>query len=192
MKRKLLPQFEEVKELLNNVICISEYNLDIEDANFILKTFYDFCFSHCNYFIDSKSSRETKAILGANINYQANEPKIEKHNFKSQKAIDVATLQSRIAKIINSNKLDGVELVIFSSKLLGQGTILMQEFQKYLLKLNINKFYLFTDVKCNYQWYIKNKFKLEKLIPVKINDLKTIKDYLKNDYNVMIFSKEII
>lgn len=189
----------QIIDFVDIILNLSKYNINEKDANLINEKFCEYFINSSNKFYSSRLDKKTFAgILLATINkdYDLGFDWSELESKCSSASEDIIKFQLRINEAIKKNHTKDMKAEIVCFSILpefqsrGLGSNLVNLFENDLIANGISKYYVFTDDNSNHLWYAKKNYKLLKTIPIKINDLKKIKEKHKK-YNVYLYSKTI-
>ena len=171
--------YEIIKELIGDAFGFSEFIKDPNFLNLILNSYLQECILDSSFSkVAIKNGKVIGIILG-NANKDKNKIKsfhnrislisslikimfTKNDNKKDLK--EFSKIQKTYKEIFNGNKnnFQGcIQLFIVSkeSRGLGVGTSLMNYLFDYMKSMKVKSLYLYTDTRCNYQFYDKNNFK---------------------------------
>lgn len=192
--------YEIIKKLISDAFGFSEFIKDPDFLNLILNSYLQECILDSSFSkVAIKNGKVIGIILG-NANKDKNKIKsfhnrislisslikimfTKNDNKKDLK--EFSKIQKTYKEIFNGNKnnFQGcIQLFIVSkeSRGLGVGTSLMNYLFDYMKSMKVKSLYLYTDTRCNYQFYDKNNFK-------RLNEKKVHFNRVNESLNIFLY-----
>ena len=192
--------YEIIKKLIGHAFGFSEFIKDPDFLNLILNSYLQECILDSSFSkVAIKNGKVIGIILG-NANKDKNKIKsfhnrislisslikimfTKNDNKKDLK--EFSKIQKTYKEIFNGNKnnFQGcIQLFIVSkeSRGLGVGTSLMNYLFDYMKSMKVKSLYLYTDTRCNYQFYDKNNFK-------RLNEKKVHFNRVNESLNIFLY-----
>ena len=192
--------YEIIKKLIGDAVGFSEFIKDPDFLNLILNSYLQECILDSSFSkVAIKNGKVIGIILG-NANKDKNKIKsfhnrislisslikimfTKNDNKKDLK--EFSKIQKTYKEIFNGNKnnFQGcIQLFIVSKEFrgLGVGTSLMNYLFDYMKSTKVKSLYLYTDTRCNYQFYDKNNFK-------RLNEKKVHFNRVNESLNIFLY-----
>lgn len=192
--------YEIIKKLIGDAFGFSEFIKDPDFLNLILNSYLQECILDSSFSkVAIKNGKVIGIILG-NANKDKNKIKsfhnrislisslikimfTKNDNKKDLK--EFSKIQKTYKEIFkgNENNFQGcIQLFIVSkeSRGLGVGTSLMNYLFDYMKSMKVKSLYLYTDTRCNYQFYDKNNFK-------RLNEKKVHFNRVNESLNIFLY-----
>ena len=176
--------YEIIKKLIGDAFGFSEFIKDPDFLNLILNSYLQECILDSSFSkVAIKNGKVIGIILG-NANKDIIKIMFTKNDNKKDLK-EFSKIQKTYKEIFNGNKnnFQGcIQLFIVSkeSRGLGVGTSLMNYLFDYMKSMKVKSLYLYTDTRCNYQFYDKNNFK-------RLNEKKVHFNRVNESLNIFLY-----
>ncbi len=172
-------KINKYSKYIKPILVLEKYNDNPKVNEMICSIFADFLISNSDFVYEHLVDNVPLGCIAGTIKHSNG----VEFNVKGLKQIgeqypdykDLVEFQIRIMdKIFSMDDGSMPEVNCLASLFPGNGKILIKTWEDKLIQNKINQYHLFSDENCNYEWYIKNGFKLVEKATINISDLKSI------------------
>lgn len=192
--------YDRIKELISEAFGFGEFIKDRVFLDSVLNIYLQDCILGSSFSkVAEKDNKVVGIILGHaqkdkkrlkkahnTLSLMASELKLMFSSKEHKKSIkEFSKIEDIYAEIIQGKKDDfqgSIQLFIVSqeSRGLGVGKALVQHLSTYMKSMDVKSLYLYTDTRCNYEFYDSQNFKL-------LNEKEVYFDSLKEELGIFLY-----